>query len=110
MGRKIRQHYLRLGIFFLTVRFIVFDYIVLSDLNSNPNNLIEILFIIDFLVDCLMCLNISLVALQISKSSLSISVLINLHPSPYSTAFCVFILKPIFLLLCPFSSISIVSL
>ena len=29
----------------LTIRFIAFDLILLSDLNSNPNNLDKILFI-----------------------------------------------------------------
>ena len=42
---------------------------MLSDLNSNPNNLVEILLITVFLVDCLMCLNISLIVLKIPKSS-----------------------------------------
>ena len=36
-----------------------------SDLNSNPNNLAEILLSSVFLVDCLMCLNISLTVLKI---------------------------------------------
>ena len=36
-----------------------FDFIILSDLNSNPINLVEIFFIRVFLVDCLMCLDIS---------------------------------------------------
>ena len=30
---------------FLTIYFIAFNFIVLSDLGSNPNNLVEILFI-----------------------------------------------------------------
>ena len=69
---------------------------ILFDLNSNPNNLVEILFIrvflVDcfirvFLVDCLTCLNISLIALKISKSSLSGLILINLQPSSCSIAF-----------------------
>ena len=42
----------------LTINFIAFDFIILSDLNSNPNNLDEILLIRVLLVDCLMCLNI----------------------------------------------------
>ena len=29
--------------YFLTIYFIAFEYIVVSDLNSNPNNLIEVL-------------------------------------------------------------------
>ena len=50
--------------------FYSFDFIMLSDLNSVPN-LVEILFARVFLVDCLMCLNISLTVLKMSKSSLS---------------------------------------
>ena len=42
--------------------FIAFDFITLSNLNPNPNNLFEILSITAFLDDCLMCLNISLMA------------------------------------------------
>ena len=61
-----------------------------------------------FLVDCLMYLNISLIALKILKP-LSGSILINLQPSSCSIAFCLFILYSIFLSLCPFSSISIAS-
>ena len=70
--------------------FIAFDFIILSDLNSNPNNLVEMLFIRVFLVDCLMCLN-SLIALKISKSSLPGSIVINLQPSSCSIAFYLFI-------------------
>ena len=55
---------------FLTIYFIAFDFILLSDVNSNPNNLIEILFIRVFLADCYMCPNISLIVLKISKASL----------------------------------------
>ena len=29
--------------YFLTIYFIAFEYIAVSDLNSNPNNLIEVL-------------------------------------------------------------------
>ena len=63
---------------------------MLSDVNYNPNNLVEVLFIRVFLVDCLMCLNISLIALKISKSSLSGSTLVNLQPSSCSITFCLF--------------------
>ena len=51
------------------------------DLNSNPNNFLEVLLIGVFFVDCLMCLNISLISLKISKYSLSGSILINLQSS-----------------------------
>ena len=64
---------------------------MLSDLESNPNNLVEVLFIRVFLVDCLMCQNISLIALIISKCSLPDSILINLQLSFSSIAFCLFI-------------------
>ena len=54
--------------YFLTI----FDFIILSDSNSNFNNFIEILSMKFFsmirLDDCLMCLNISLIALKTSKS------------------------------------------
>ena len=62
-----------------------------SDLNSNPNNLVEILYIRVFLVDCLMYLNISLIVLKILKSSTPASLLINLQPSSCLVAFCLFI-------------------
>ena len=68
----IRQYFL------LTINFIAFDFVILSDLNSN---LVESLFLKIFLVDCLLCLNISLTALKISKSSLSRSILISLQPN-----------------------------
>ena len=60
---------------------------MLSDLNSNSNNLLEISFIRVFLVDCLMCLNILLAVLKISKPSLSESTLVNLQISSCSIAF-----------------------
>ena len=44
---------------------------MLSGSKCNPNNLLEFLFISVFLVDSLMCLNASLIALKISTSSLS---------------------------------------
>ena len=53
--------------YFLTINFIAFGFIILSDLNSDPKNLVEILFIRVFLVDCLTRLNISLIPLKISK-------------------------------------------
>ena len=83
---------------------------ILSDLNSNLNNLVEISFIRVFLADCLMCLNISLISLLIFKSSLSGSILINLQSSCCSIAFCFFISWSIFLSLCSFLSIYIASL
>ena len=64
---------------FLTMGFIAFDFIILCDVSSNPNNLVEILFIRAFLFHCLICLNILLTALKISKTSFSRSNLINLH-------------------------------
>ena len=62
---------------------------MLSDLNSNPNSLLEILLISVSVAGCLMCLNISLIALK--KSKYSGSILINLQPSSCSVAFCLFI-------------------
>ena len=38
---------------FLTIYFIAFDFVIFFDLNSNSNNLIEILSDRAFLVDCL---------------------------------------------------------
>ena len=76
---------------FLIINFIAFDFIILSDLNPNSNNLVETLFIGVFLVDYLICLNISLTVSKIAKSSLSGSVLINLEPISYSLAFFLFI-------------------
>ena len=64
---------------FLTIQFIPFDFIILSDLNSNPNNLCEILFFRVFLVNCFTCLNISLIALEISKSPSLGSITKNLN-------------------------------
>ena len=87
-----------------------FDFIILSDLNSNSNNLVEIWFVRALFVDCLICVKISSIALKISMSSLSGSILINLQPSSYSISFCLFISWSIFLSLCPFSSVSVASL
>ena len=83
---------------------------MVSDLNSNANNLVEILLVSVFSVDRLMFLNISLTVLKISKPSFSESILINLRPSSCATAFCLLISQSIFLTLCPFQSISIASL
>ena len=71
------------------MNFIAFDFISLSDLNSNPNNIVEILFSRAFLVECLMCLDILLIALKIS--SLSGSVLTNLQSRSCFIAFYLFI-------------------
>ena len=76
---------------FLTINFIVFDFIILSDLTSDPNNFVEIFIIGIFLVDSLTVLNTSLIVLKMSKSSLSESILINLQPSSCSIAFYFFI-------------------
>ena len=76
------------------------DFIILPNLNSNPNNLVEVLFLLSlfllkfywlFLVDCLMCMTISFIALKISKSSLPGSIPINLQKSSRSIAFCLFV-------------------
>ena len=56
------------------INFAAFHFIMLSDLNSNPYNLAEIFLISVFSVDRLICQNISLTALKISKSSLSGSI------------------------------------
>ena len=104
---KMKQWCLQLGSIFLTINFIAFDFTFLSDLNSNPNNLVEILIIRVFLVDCSICLNISLIALKISNSSLSGSFLINLQPSSWFIAFYLFISWSMFLSLFPFSSFCI---
>ena len=106
------------GIKGLTIYFIVFDFIILSlilILNSNPNNLIEILsirlFLVDclanWLYDCLMCLNISLITLKTWTHSLLGSIVINSQSGSCSIAFYLFISRSIFLSLWPFSSITI---
>ena len=71
-----------------TTSFIAFDFIKLPNLTSYPNNLVEVLFIRDFLVDCLICLNISSIVLKILKSFSSGSILINLQPSFSFITFC----------------------
>ena len=76
---------------FWIINFIAFKFIMLCDTSCNPNNLIEVLFIVVFSVNCLMCLDILLIVLKISKSSLSRSTLINLQPSSCSIAFLIFI-------------------
>ena len=84
----------------LTTTFIVFDFIILSDLNPNPSNLAKILFIKAFFscfmllsfYHCLMCLNISLMTLKISKSSLSRSTLINVEQT-FFLLFFVFLFR-----------------
>ena len=78
------------AIFFLTIYFSAFDFITLSDLNSDLNHLIEFFFITVFWVDCLICLNISLIVLKMSKSSLLKLILINLQLSSCSITFCFF--------------------
>ena len=65
--------------YFLTINFEAFGFIMLSDLNCNPNNFVEILLISVFLVDC-------------SNSSLSGSILLNLQLISCSIDFCRFIL------------------
>ena len=75
---------------------------VLSNLNSSLNNLFESsstknFFVdssVDYLCDSLMCLNISFMGLTTLKSSLSTLILINLQPSSFSKAFCLFISQP----------------
>ena len=79
------------AVFFLKINFITFDFAILSDLSSYRNNLVEILFIRAFLVYCLIYLNISLIVLKISKSSLSESIVINIQPSFSSIAFCLYV-------------------
>ena len=63
---------------YISINFVAYLFIVLSNLKSNRNNLVKIVFIRVFLVDCPICLNISLIALKISKCFLSGSILINL--------------------------------
>ena len=65
--------------YFLTINFEAFGFIMLSDLNCNPNNFVEILLISVFLVDC-------------SNFSLSGSILLNLQLISCSIDFCRFIL------------------
>ena len=77
----------------------------LFDLNSNLNNLFESSSIKDFLVDSsvnflvnfLICLCISFMALKILKVFASGLILINSQVSYFSNAFCLFISWSIFL-------------
>ena len=75
----------------LTTYFKHFVFIELSFLNYNLNNLFERSSIKDFLVDSLMCLCISFMALKILKFSSSGLILINSQLSSFSNAFCLFI-------------------
>ena len=98
-------HFYRLGSIFLTIYFKHFVFMELFGLNSNLNNLFEsssikdylLDFSVNFLVDILMCLCISFIALKILKSSSSGSILINLQPSYFSNTFCLCISWSIFL-------------
>ena len=62
-----------------------------SDLKCNPKFAVELLLVRYLLINCLMCLSISLIVLKISKSSLSGSIVINLQPSSCFVAFCPFV-------------------
>ena len=64
-------------------------------------------FVLD---DCLICLYNLLIKLELSKSSLSELILINLQPTAPSIAFCLSFSFSIFLSLSTYSSTSIVSL
>ena len=88
----------------ITISFMAFDFVILSDSNSNCDNLVETLFFKGFLVDYLICQNFSWAALKTWKSFLSGLILINLQPSSCFIAFCLFISLSIFSLLCPLSS------
>ena len=65
-----------------------FVIIELFDLNLSSNILFEIFSTQDFLVDFLMCLCISFMALKVLKFSSSGLILINTLPSSFSIAFC----------------------
>ena len=89
-------HFYNVGNIFLTTYFKHFLFMGLFDLNSNPNNLFESTSIkdslvdssVNFLVDLVMCLCISFIALKILKFSSSGLILINSQPSSFSIAFC----------------------
>ena len=89
----------------LTIYFKHFVFMELLDLNSNLNNLFEsssikdfsVEFLVDFLIDSLMCLNISFLTLQILTFSSSGLIIINSQPSFFSIAFCLCISWSIFL-------------
>ena len=89
----------------LTIYFKHFVFMELLDLNSNLNNLFEsssikdfsVEFLVDFLIDSLMCLNISFLTLQILTFSSSGLIIINSQPSLFSIAFCLCISWSIFL-------------
>ena len=78
-------------IFFLTLGFIVFVFFILSDLNSDPNNLVEMLFIRVFFSRLFNMSKYFMDSFQISKSSLLESILINLQPNSFSIDFYHFI-------------------
>ena len=79
--------YLKSANISFTINFIAFDFIIFFGLNSNPDNLVKVLFKAS-LIESLMCLNISLRALKKLKSSLSGSIRINFQSSSCSMAFC----------------------
>ena len=115
-----RLHVLyNLGNIFLTTYFKHCFYgVMLFFLDPNLHNLFESLslkyflvdFSVDFLIDSLMCLNISFLALKILKSFSSGLFLMNSQLSSFSNAFCLFISWLIFLSLWRISSTSITSL
>ena len=73
----------------------------LFDSSVNLDNLFESssikTFLSDFLIDYFLCLNISFLALEILKFSLSGLILINSQPNSFSNAFCLCISSLVFL-------------
>ena len=63
--------------YFLIATFITFDFIILSDLNSNLDNLVEI-YLLDLFSRLFNVPKYLMIALKTLKSSLSGSILINL--------------------------------
>ena len=101
-----------MGQYIFTDISVAFNFIVLSDLNSNVNNLIEIFLYQRCFIQLIrrLCATISFAALKISNLSLSGLVLINSQPIYYSVGFKLFISWSIFSSLCSYSSLSIESL
>ena len=71
----------------LTTSFIVFYFIILFNLNSNPNDLVEVLFIRGILVNCLICLNF----IDSSKNIKIFFVRINSNKLPTKILFYCFL-------------------
>ena len=93
------------GNIILKTYFNVLIFIKWFFLNSNFNNLLEILSVNDFLNDRLMWLYILTISTYLAKSFSLGLILINLQSRYFPSAFCLSISLYLVLYLCPFSSI-----